>query len=156
MFQEKEKELYPVQNGKRKIWAELVQRRWNFTFNRTGIYTCHTYTDGKSLFFFANRGWAYDPHVVSEIVDAYSGNREKVKINLETLKEYPKSFYETINDALVATVSQDNGTTKTLRNPHVKVAAKSGSAQNPHSKLTHAWVAGYFSRKSGNCFRVSA
>ncbi|MBQ3436970.1 MAG: penicillin-binding protein 2 [Fusobacterium sp.] len=98
----------------------------------------------KAYSFFANRGWAYDPHVVSEIVDAYSGNREKVKVNLETLKEYPNSFYETINDALVATVSQDNGTTKTLRNPHVKVAAKSGSAQNPHSKLTHAWVAGYF------------
>ena len=31
-----------------------------------------------------------------------------------------------------------------MRNPYVKVAAKSGSAQNPHSKLTHAWVAGYF------------
>ena len=31
-----------------------------------------------------------------------------------------------------------------MKNPYVKVAAKSGSAQNPHSKLTHAWVAGYF------------
>ena len=26
----------------------------------------------------------------------------------------------------------------------MKVAAKSGSAQNAHSKITHAWVAGYF------------
>lgn len=45
---------------------------------------------------------------------------------------------------MIATVAQDNGTTKILRTPGMKVAAKSGSAQNPHSKTTHAWVAGYF------------
>ena len=45
---------------------------------------------------------------------------------------------------MIATVDQNNGTTKIMKNPYVKVAAKSGSAQNPHSKLTHAWVAGYF------------
>lgn len=98
----------------------------------------------KAYSFLANRGWAHDPHVVSEIVDPYTGKREKVVTNLEKIKEYPQSYYEVVNDALVATVEQNNGTTRTLRNPHVKVAAKSGSAQNPHSKLTHAWVAGYF------------
>lgn len=98
----------------------------------------------KVYSFLANRGWAYDPHVVSEIVDPYTGEREKVVSNLEKIKEYPESYYEVVNEALVATVDQNNGTTRTLRNPHVKVAAKSGSAQNPHSKLTHAWVAGYF------------
>ena len=52
--------------------------------------------------------------------------------------------YETINDALIATVEQSNGTTKIMKNPYVKVAAKSGSAQNSQFKETHAWVAGYF------------
>lgn len=98
----------------------------------------------KVYSFLANRGWAYVPHVVSEIVDPYTGLREKVKVHMEKIKDYPDSYYEVINDALVATVQQDNGTTRTLRNQYVKVAAKSGSAQNPHSKLTHAWVAGYF------------
>ena len=60
------------------------------------------------------------------------------------LEDYPESYYDIINDALIATVDQNNGTTRIMRNPYVKVAAKSGSAQNPHSKLTHAWVAGYF------------
>lgn len=98
----------------------------------------------KVYSFLANRGWAYEPHVVSEIVDPYTGEREKIVAKMDKIKDYPASYYDVINEALIATVEQDNGTTRILRNPHVKVAAKSGSAQNPHSKLTHAWVAGYF------------
>lgn len=97
--------------------------------------------------FIANRGWAYEPHVIKEIKDPYTGILEKIEVKQEKLKNYPASYYDIINDALIATVDQDNGTTKILRNPYVKVAAKSGSAQNPHSKLTHAWVAGYFPAK---------
>lgn len=101
----------------------------------------------KAYSFIANRGWAYNPHVISEIKDPYTGEFEKIIVKKEELKKYPDSYYDIINDALVATVDQDNGTTKILRNPYLKVAAKSGSAQNPHSKLTHAWVAGYFPDK---------
>lgn len=60
------------------------------------------------------------------------------------VKGVPKEYYDIINEALIATVSQDNGTTRILRNPKYLVAAKSGSAQNSQSKTTHAWVAGYF------------
>lgn len=102
----------------------------------------------KTYSFLANRGWAYDPHIVSEIKDPYTNEKEKIVTKMDKLKDYPSSYYDVINDALVATVDQDNGTTKVLRNPYVKVAAKSGSAQNPHSKLTHAWVAGYFPDKN--------
>ena len=72
------------------------------------------------------------------------GNKELVKVEKKVLKKYPQSYYNILNDALVATVSQDNGTTKVLRTKGIKVAAKSGSAQNAHSKITHAWAAGYF------------
>lgn len=98
----------------------------------------------KAYSFLANRGWAYDPHIVSKIGDPYSGKKENIEFKLEKIENYNDKYFEIINDALIATVAQDNGTTKILRNPHIKVAAKSGSAQNPHSKLTHAWVAGYF------------
>ena len=92
----------------------------------------------------ANKGWAYEPHVISKIEDLQTGKIEIVTTKKTTLNDYPESYYDIINDALIATVDQNNGTTRIMRNPYVKVAAKSGSAQNPHSKLTHAWVAGYF------------
>ena len=98
----------------------------------------------KAYTFLANRGWAYEPHVVSKIEDLQTGKIETVTTQKTVIEDYPESYYETINDALIATVEQSNGTTKIMKNPYVKVAAKSGSAQNPHSKLTHAWVAGYF------------
>ena len=70
--------------------------------------------------------------------------REKVVGKRIEVKSVPKAHYDIINEALIATVSQDNGTTRILRNPKYLVAAKSGSAQNSQSKTTHAWVAGYF------------
>jgi len=98
----------------------------------------------KAYTFLANKGWAYEPHVISKIEDLQTGKIEVVTTKKTVLEDYPESYYDIINDALIATVDQNNGTTRIMRNPYVKVAAKSGSAQNPHSKLTHAWVAGYF------------
>ena len=98
----------------------------------------------KAYSFLANKGWAYEPHVISKIEDLQTGKIEIVSTKKTVLEDYPESYYDIINDALIATVDQNNGTTRIMRNPYVKVAAKSGSAQNPHSKLTHAWVAGYF------------
>ena len=91
----------------------------------------------------ANRGEVYTPHLVREFQD-FSGKKYPIELQKEKIAKYPKGYYELLNDALVATVSQDNGTTKILRTEGMKVAAKSGSAQNAHSKVTHAWVAGYF------------
>lgn len=98
----------------------------------------------KVYSFIANKGWAYEPHVASKIVNPYDQTFKEVVTKKTEIKKYSSDIYNIINEALIATVQQDNGTTKILRNKHVKVAAKSGSAQNPHSKLTHAWVAGYF------------
>lgn len=91
----------------------------------------------------ANKGVIYTPHLVRELED-YKG---VIYPNLPRKKEvgnFPKSYYNILNDALIATVAQNNGTTRVLRTDGMKVAAKSGSAQNAHSKITHAWVAGYF------------
>lgn len=91
----------------------------------------------------ANKGEVYTPHLVKEFQKS-SGERYPLEVHKKKIEKYPKSYYDILDDALVATVSQDNGTTKVLRTKGMKVAAKSGSAQNAHSKITHAWVAGYF------------
>lgn len=91
----------------------------------------------------ANKGEIYTPHLVKEFKDS-KGKSYPIELYKKEIKYYPKSYYNILNDALIATVSQDNGTTKVLRTKGMKVAAKSGSAQNAHSKITHAWAAGYF------------
>lgn len=91
----------------------------------------------------ANKGVVYTPHLVKELED-YKGIDYPILPIKKEIGNFPKSYYNVLNDALVATVAQNNGTTRVLRTDGMKVAAKSGSAQNAHSKITHAWVAGYF------------
>lgn len=92
----------------------------------------------------ANKGYTYSPHLAKNLVD-FSGEKvEEVLGKKHEIKKFPKRYYDILNDALIATVAQNNGTTKILRRKDITVAAKSGSAQNAHSKTTHAWVAGYF------------
>ncbi|HEY4534315.1 MAG TPA: penicillin-binding protein 2 [Fusobacterium sp.] len=98
----------------------------------------------KAYSIIANKGYAYSPHLVKYLEDVKTKKRERVMGRRMEVKDLPKEYYDIINDALIATVSQDNGTTRVLRNPNYLVAAKSGSAQNSQSKTTHAWVAGYF------------
>ena len=92
----------------------------------------------------ANKGYIYSPHLAKSLVD-FSGQKvEEILGKKHEIKNFPKKYYDILNDALIATVAQNNGTTKILRRKDITVAAKSGSAQNAHSKTTHAWVAGYF------------
>lgn len=92
----------------------------------------------------ANKGYVYSPHLAKNLVD-FSGEKvEEILGKKYEIKKFPKRYYDILNDALIATVAQNNGTTKILRRKDITVAAKSGSAQNAHSKTTHAWVAGYF------------
>ncbi|MBC2851245.1 penicillin-binding protein 2 [Cetobacterium sp. 8H] len=90
----------------------------------------------------ANRGKAYVPHVV----DYMENGKDRVEIKPEILYEnnLPGWYYDVLNKALINTVEKNNGTTKSLRTPGLRIAAKSGSAQNSRFDETHALVAGYF------------
>lgn len=88
----------------------------------------------------ANRGYAYKPKVLKEFGD----ERERVKNEISLKIDLPDRYYTFMNDALRRTVADSNGTTTILKTEGINIGAKSGSAQNAHSKLTHAWVAGYF------------
>ena len=90
----------------------------------------------------ANKGYAYKPHVANYFQS--SDNREYTPRDKYMEMGVPKEYFDTLNEDLIATVEQDNGTAKALRTQGIKVAAKTGSAQNSQSKNTHAWVAGYF------------
>ncbi len=90
----------------------------------------------------ANKGYAYRPRLVDYISDGETKQEtEKVK-SVEV--NYPASYYRILKDAMIGVVEEKNGTGKVLRTEGLKIAAKSGSAQNSQFKETHAWVAGYF------------
>lgn len=88
----------------------------------------------------ANKGYAYKPMLLKYIGD----DKEKPEREILLKINEPIKNFDLITNGLRKAVEQDNGTTKILRTKGVSIAAKSGSAQNSHSKETHAWVAGYF------------
>ena len=90
----------------------------------------------------ANKGKVYTPHVLQKKIT--DDGVEKYKTSVKILTNYPKSYYNILTDDLIATVESSRGTAKKVRKKGLKVAAKTGSAQNSHYEKTHAWVAGYF------------
>lgn len=90
----------------------------------------------------ANQGYAYRPRLVDYISD---GNTVEETEKVKSIQvNYPNSYYKMLKNAMIGVVEEKNGTGKILRTPGLKIAAKSGSAQNSQFKETHAWVAGYF------------
>ena len=88
----------------------------------------------------ANKGYAYKPKLLKEIGKERESTEKEIAIKIDL----PQWYYTLMDEALRRTVADDNGTTKIMRTSGVNIGAKSGSAQNAHSKETHAWVAGYF------------
>ena len=91
---------------------------------------------------FRSRGEGYKPHLVKK----YKKNNEFKEEKIERIKKVnlPEKYYDLMEDALRRTVADSNGTTQIMRTKGLNIAAKSGSSQNSQSKVTHAWVAGYF------------
>ena len=91
---------------------------------------------------FANRGYSYTPHLVDKIMSE-TGKVEVIKGKKETVN-YSKKNMSEIEKGLIQVVEGKHGTAKVLRTPGVRIAAKTGSAQNSQYKETHGWISGYF------------
>lgn len=96
----------------------------------------------RAYAMFANNGVGYKPKLVDKMI----GNNSIVEytkaennLNISIKDGYKKI----LGEALRKTVT--NGTAGRVNNilGDIEVAAKTGSAQNSQSKLTHAWMAGY-------------
>lgn len=96
----------------------------------------------KAYSILANQGYTYTPHLVEKIVTQTGKTKEikgeKIEVNYNT------EYMEKIKEALVETVEATNGTAKRLRTKGIRIAAKTGSAQNSKYKEPHSWVSGYF------------
>jgi penicillin-binding protein 2 len=89
----------------------------------------------------ANKGVYYKPYLVDKIVDTDTNEliykhtpqvKDKIVLKEETWKTLSKALIETV----------ENGTGKRTKFENMKVAAKTGTAENPHGD-DHAWVVAY-------------
>ncbi len=90
----------------------------------------------------ANEGPVHAPHILKR-VETYSG-RVLGTARTTTAYEIPfsRSTFSFIKESMVNVVEASNGTGKLARVPGIKVAGKTGTAQNPHGE-DHAWFVSY-------------
>ena len=89
----------------------------------------------------ANKGIYYKPYLVKKIVDTET--QDIVYEHIPQTKEkidFKHSTWKLLNKALIETV--ESGTGKKTKFTKMKVAAKTGTAQNPHGD-DHAWCVAY-------------
>lgn len=86
---------------------------------------------------FANRGYYYDPHVVTAI-----GSRDSLKQGVEkhtTLID--DKWYDLIVEGMRRVVNEAGGTARRARIPDITVCGKTGTAQNPQGKDHAVFIA---------------
>lgn len=88
-----------------------------------------------------NRGLMWQPYLVTKIVNSKDGLnvRETKPVRLAKF-EVPEDVWEILENGLVDVV--DSGTGYGAHIQGLKIAGKTGTAQNPHGK-DHAWFAAY-------------
>jgi len=84
----------------------------------------------------ANGGYLVRPHLLKAVNGVESGtdSRTFTKVRPQYLRE--------VQEGMIAVVERDNGTAHLLNDLTLKIAGKTGTAQN--SKRPHGWFIGYF------------
>ena len=137
------KGLVPSPEWKKKRFKEgwYTGDTINFAIGQ-GYVTATPLQVAQAYSVLANQGYAYTPRLVDYISDGEKIEKTQKVKSLEV--NYPSSYYRILKNAMIGVVEEKNGTGKILKTEGLKIAAKSGSAQNSQFKETHAWVAGYF------------
>lgn len=88
----------------------------------------------------ANRGSVYKPYIVDSVQDADGKDVYKARPKKVAAVNMPDRAWDLLQKALEVTVSEGTGHACIFDN--LKVAGKTGTAQNPHG-MDHAWFVAY-------------
>lgn len=89
----------------------------------------------------ANRGKMYDPHVLLRVLDVEGHVVREVKPSLRRTVALRPQTWDTVIRGMEKVVTR--GTGFNCRGLATELAAKTGTAQNPHGK-EHSWFGGFF------------
>jgi penicillin-binding protein 2 len=90
----------------------------------------------------ANKGVYHKFHLVRYLEDPIDGSRKYSDIDSMKVTGISDSTYNIIRDGMALAVNGTHSTGGACRFPDIKVAGKTGTAQNPHG-ATHAWFIGF-------------
>ncbi len=90
----------------------------------------------------ANEGVSYKPHAVRGFVGPGEGAEVRLK-EREVLHQFDadSTFWSSLKSAMQNVVAE--GTARSAQIAEISVGGKTGSAENPAGRLTHAWFVGY-------------
>ena len=92
----------------------------------------------------ANRGTAYRPYIVEEIVNSDGGLMRKFYSEEAFTVDFDSRVYDILEEGMVAATNTSYGTAGSeFMNFPVKVAGKTGTAQTGWEGSNHGWFAGY-------------
>jgi len=90
----------------------------------------------------ANRGTYFQPHLINRIYDSEARRYTNSEFRPKTVEGVSQRTYEIIAEGMFKVVNEERGTGRASYLSDVKVAGKTGTAQNPHGE-GHAWFIGF-------------
>jgi len=94
------------------------------------------------VMIIANKGIYYPFHLLRYLEDSVDGTRKLTEVDAIKIDGISEKTYDIIREGMYLVVNGEKGTAKSCRFSDIKVAGKTGTAENPHGE-SHAWFIGF-------------